>query len=308
MIQDSMNQRRQSVKEIRKAVIPAAGLGTRFLPATKAIPKEMLPIVDKPTIQYVVEEAIASGLTDILFVSSKGKSAIADHFDYDFVLDHFLKDRHKEREHAIVSALAEMISVAIVRQKKPLGLGHAVLVAEPFVGDEYFGVFLGDDIIEGAIPGMQQLIDVHKEHGGSVLAVQEVAPEEIERFGIVAVEERSASNGAERLFRVQGLVEKPSREKAPSKLAVIGRYILPGRIFSHLKETRPGALGEIQLTDGISRLLRAGEPVYAYRFEGNRFDAGDRLGFLKATLSFALKREDLGPPLREYLKSIIGSD
>ena len=291
------------MKELRKAVIPAAGLGTRFLPATKAIPKEMLPIVDKPTIQYVVEEAIASGLTDILFVTGKGKSAIADHFDYDFVLEHLLTEREKPREHAIASKLADMISVATIRQKKPLGLGHAILVTEPFVGDEYFGVFLGDDIIDSEVPGMRQLIDVHQEYGGTVLAVQEVLPEEIERFGIVEIDEGRPQT--EIVFRVKGLVEKPKREEAPSNLAVIGRYILPGTIFTHLKRTSPGALGEVQLTDGISSLLRAGEPVYACRFQGARFDAGDRLGFLMATVNAALKREDIGPSFRRYLERIM---
>ena len=291
------------MKEIRKAIIPAAGLGTRFLPATKAVPKEMLPIVDKPTIQYVVEEAIASGLTDILFVTGKGKSAIADHFDYDFVLDHFLKDRNKSRQHEIVSKLADMISVATIRQKKPLGLGHAILVTEPFVEDEYFGVFLGDDIIDSEVPGMRQLIDVHQEYGGTVLAVQEVLPEEVERFGIVAVDEDSPHS--DNHFRVKSLVEKPKRKDAPSNFAVIGRYVLPGTIYDHLRRTPPGALGEVQLTDGISSLLQEGEPVYACRFQGNRFDAGDRLGFLMATVSTALKREDIGPGFRRYLERIM---
>lgn len=291
------------MRVVRKAVIPAAGKGTRFLPATKAIPKEMLPIVDKPTIQYVVEEAIQSNFEDIIFVTSQGKNAIEDHFDHDYRLEKLLQDQGKSEDlRKVVSDISGMIAVCSVRQKKPLGLGHAVLVTEPFVGDEPFGVFLGDDIIDHEVPCMRQLLDVYAAHQVSVVAVQEVPRHSVSRYGIVSVNalDKEEDN---RLFRVEDMVEKPNPENAPSNLAIIGRYILTPRIFEALKTTDPGAGGEIQLTDGIRRLMED-EPVYAYRFKGSRYDAGDKLEYLIATVEFALRRNDVGQQFREYLKAL----
>ncbi|HSR70353.1 MAG TPA: UTP--glucose-1-phosphate uridylyltransferase GalU [Acidobacteriota bacterium] len=288
------------MKEIHKAVIPAAGMGTRFLPATKAIPKEMLPIVDKPTIQYVVEEAVASGLQDFCFVTSQGKSAILDHFDYDYQFSTVLREQGKTDLLEMVESLSNMITISSVRQKKPLGLGHAVLVARPYVGDEPFGVFLGDDIIHSAKPGMQQLIEVFQEKQASVLAVFEVEPEAVSRYGIPAVE---PVEGNRRLFRITDLVEKPRVGEAPSNLAIIGRYVLTPGIFDALENTPPGKGGEIQLTDGLHRLLRQ-EPVYAYRFEGTRYDAGNKLEYLQASIDFALERPDLAEDLRRWLRTL----
>jgi len=291
------------MKHVRKAVIPAAGLGTRFLPATKAIPKEMLPIVDKPTIQYVVEEAVQSGFEDILFVTSQNKYAIEDHFDYNFELERILEEQGKTELHKMVSDISRMITISSVRQKKPLGLGHAVLVTEPFVGDEPFGVFLGDDIIDHEVPCMKQLLDVYEQHGGaSVIAVLEVPPETVSHYGIVSI--RPVNGSAEdRVYEVQDLVEKPALASAPSNLAIIGRYVLTPGIFKALKQTTPGAGGEIQLTDGLRNLLKS-EPVYAYRFKGERYDAGNKLEYLIATVDFALRRKDIGKAFRDYLKSL----
>jgi UTP--glucose-1-phosphate uridylyltransferase len=290
------------MKQVRKAVIPAAGMGTRFLPATKAIPKEMLPIVDKPTIQYVVEEAVQSGFEDILFVTSQNKYAIEDHFDYSFELERSLEEQGKGDLLKLVSEISRMISVASIRQKKPLGLGHAVLVTEPFVGDEAFGVFLGDDIIDHDVPCMKQLLDVYDRYAASVIAVLEVPPETASNYGIVSV--RSVEGDPEgRLFEVKDLVEKPRSETAPSNFAIIGRYVLKPSIFKALKRTKPGAGGEIQLTDGLRNLLKS-EPVYAYRFKGARYDAGNKLEYLIATVDFALRRDDLGKAFRNYLKSL----
>ena len=287
---------------VRKGVIPAAGLGTRFLPATKAIPKEMLPIVDKPTIQYVVEEAVASGLEDILFVTSQGKSAIEDHFDYDFMLEQMLERRGKKELLETVRQVSNMVSVASIRQKVPLCLGHAVLVAEPFVGHQPFAVFLADDIIEHEVPAMRQMLAVFQEHPGSILAVQEVPPDRISRYGIVGAQ--AVEGSGERLLRVEEMVEKPAPEEAPSNLAIMGRYVLMPEIFESLRSTRPGAIGEIQLTDGIAGLIDRGYPVYAYRFQGKRYDAGDKLEYLIATVEMALKRKDVGAAFREYLQSL----
>ncbi len=287
---------------VRKGVIPAAGLGTRFLPATKAIPKEMLPIVDKPTIQYVVEEAVASGLQDILFVTSKGKSSIEDHFDYDFMLDQMLEKRGKKELLETVRQVSSMVSVASVRQKEPLGLGHAVLVSEPFVGHEPFAVFLGDDIIEHEVPAMRQMLTVFREYPGSIVAVQEVPPDMVSRYGIVGAQ--AVAGSGDRLLRVEEMAEKPAAGKAPSNLAIMGRYVLVPEIFESLRSTRPGAIGEIQLTDGIAGLIDRGYPVYAYRFQGKRYDAGDKLEYLIATVEMALKREDIGAAFREYLQGL----
>jgi UTP--glucose-1-phosphate uridylyltransferase len=284
---------------VRKAVIPAAGLGTRFLPATKAIPKEMLPIVDKPTIQYVVEEAVASGLKDIIFVTSQGKNAIEDHFDFSPALDQALRADGKEHLWELVNSLSELISVSSVRQKQPLGLGHAVLMAEKLVGEEPFGVLLGDDIFDQDAPCLRQLVEVHQRHGGSVIAVMEVEPDAVSSYGIVAVDPVE-DGGQDRLYRVTDMVEKPPAAASPSNLAIMGRYVLSGGIFKSLRATRPGALGEIQLTDGIRGLLGS-EPVYAYRFRGKRYDAGNKLEYLIASIEFGLQHPEVREGLRTYL-------
>lgn len=289
------------MKRIRKAVIPAAGMGTRFLPATKAIPKEMLPIVDKPTIQYVVEEAVESGFEDIVFVTSQGKNEIEDHFDYDYRLEHSLSQQGKEELRRIVSDLSQLISVSSIRQKKPLGLGHAVQVAQPFLANEPFGVFLGDDIIVSDVPGMKQLLKVYETYQASVVAVQEVSWEAVHLYGVVAAE--TVGDEEDGIFKVQDMFEKPRREDAPSNLAIIGRYILTPKIFQALEQTASGSGGEIQLTDGLRRLLKE-EPVYACRFKGSRYDAGNKLEYLIATVEFALAREDLGPDFRNYLRGL----
>lgn len=287
---------------VRKGVIPAAGMGTRFLPATKAIPKEMLPIIDKPTIQYVVEEALASGFEDLIFVTSQRKKALEDYFDDDHELESFLKERGKNDLLKIIEEISAMISVFSIRQKQALGLGHAVLQTEPFFGHEPLGVFLPDDIIRHDIPAMKQLVGIHEERQASVIAVQEVPWESVSRYGITLVEPMD-EGGENRLFRIKAIVEKPAREEAPSNLAIIGRYILTPRIFESLKETGFDGAGEIQLTDGIRRLMDH-EPVYAYRFRGLRYDAGNKLEYLIATVDFALQREDVGEELRAYLKKL----
>jgi UTP--glucose-1-phosphate uridylyltransferase len=284
---------------VRKGVFPAAGLGTRFLPATKAQPKEMLPLVDKPTIQYVVEEAVASGLSEIVIVTGRGKRAIEDHFDAAFELEYYLNDRGKVEELAQIKTISEMASVSYVRQKEPLGLGHAILCARSLVGPEPFGVFLGDDIIGGApTPCMRQLLDVFEKYDGPVIAVERVPRERIHQYGVIAGRPLDG-----RVWEITDLVEKPRAEDAPSDLAIIGRYVLTPDIFAILAETRPDRRGEIQLTDAL-RTLRQGRKMYALEFEGKRYDTGDKLGFLKATVEFALARPDLGDDFRAYLKSL----
>jgi UTP--glucose-1-phosphate uridylyltransferase len=286
--------------KIRKAVFPAAGLGTRFLPATKAQPKEMLPLVDKPIIQYVIEEAVAAGLTSIIIVTGRGKNAIEDHFDVSYELESLLEERGKTDLLEQVRAISNMISVSYVRQKETLGLGHAVLMAKDLVGDEPFAVMLGDDIIDAPVPCMRQMVDVFERHEGPVVAVHQVPRSEISAYGVIA----GAPEGTDgRLFRVRDMVEKPPASEAPSDLAIIGRYILTPDIFEQLEKTPRDRLGEIQLTNGM-RSLAQKRPFYAYRFEGRRHDAGNKLGFLKATVEFALKRDDLGQPFREYLKGL----
>ena len=283
---------------VRKGVFPAAGLGTRFLPATKAQPKEMLPLVDKPTIQYVVEEAVASGLQEIIIVTGRGKRAIEDHFDAAFELEYYLKDRGKTEELAQIKTISDLASVSYVRQKEPLGLGHAILCARSLVGDEPFGVFLGDDIIAAPSPCMRQLLDVAERYGGPVLAVQRVPRDRISQYGVVA-----AKPVGDRVYEILDLVEKPRPENAPSDLAIIGRYVLPPEIFEILVETRADSRGEIQLTDAL-RTLKTRRPMYALEFEGRRYDTGDKFGFLKATVEFALARPDLAGEFRAYLKSL----
>lgn len=285
---------------VRKAVFPAAGLGTRFLPATKAQPKEMLPLVDKPIIQYGVEEALASGCDQIIIVTGRGKSAIEDHFDVSYELEKMLEERGKTELLSIVRHISDMIHVAYVRQKEANGLGHAVFVARELVGNEPFAVLLADDVIDADVPCLKQMIDVYNETKSSVIAIMEVDKKAISSYGAIAGKPVSGNN---RIFDIQGLVEKPRAEEAPSNLAVIGRYVLTPRIFEMLAETPLGTGGELQLTDGMRQLLKH-EKIYGYRFEGRRHDTGDKLGFLKATVEFALKRDDLGGPFREWLESI----
>ncbi len=289
-------------KEVCKAVFPAAGLGTRFLPATKAQPKEMMPLVDKPIIQYGVEEAMASGCDQIIIITGRGKAAIEDHFDVSYELEKMLEERGKTDLLAVVRQISDMTHIAYVRQKEAMGLGHAVLMSRELVGDEPFAVILADDIIDAEVPCLKQMIDVYKETGCSVLATQVVEGPAISSYGVLdATPVPGKWNG--RLFEVQNLVEKPKPEDAPSNLAIIGRYILTPAIFEMLASTQLGAGGELQLTDGLKNLLKK-EKIYGYTFEGKRHDTGDKLGFLKATVEFALKREDLGGDFRAYLKTL----
>lgn len=287
-------------KRIRKAVIPAAGYGTRFLPATKATPKEMLPIVDKPTIQYIVEEALASGIEDILIISGHGKRAIEDHFDSAPALEHELERKGKMELLDVVRETTD-VNVHYVRQKYMRGLGDAIFCARSFVGDEPFAVLLGDDVVHHPErSALGQLIDVYEERGGSVLGCQMVSDEQVSSYGIVAGETLEDP----RLMRVFDMVEKPSVDEAPSRMAVLGRYIISPAIFSILSETKPGKGGEIQLTDAL-KVLAQREAVYAYDFEGKRYDLGDKLGFLQATVEFALRRADLGADFKTYLKALV---
>jgi UTP--glucose-1-phosphate uridylyltransferase len=286
--------------KIRKAVFPAAGLGTRFLPATKAQPKEMLPLVDKPIIQYVIEEAVASGITSIIIVTGRGKNAIEDHFDVSYELKKLLAERGKTELLEQVRTISSMINLSYVRQGESLGLGHAVLMAKDLVGDEPFAVMLGDDIIDSPVPCMKQMVEVFHRHGGPVIAVQQVASDEISAYGVIDGVPEGPSG---RVYRIRDMVEKPKIEDAPSDLAIIGRYILTPDIFADLEATPRDSGGEIQLTNGLRRLQQR-RPLFGYRFEGVRHDAGNKLGFLKATVEFALKRDDLGAPFRAYLKSL----
>jgi UTP--glucose-1-phosphate uridylyltransferase len=289
--------------KVRKAVFPAAGLGTRFLPATKSQPKEMLPIVDKPIIQYGVEEAIHSGIRNIIIVTGRGKSAIEDHFDVSFELEHLLESRNKKDLLQIVRSISDMINVSYIRQKEALGLGHAVLRAMELVGDEPFSVVLADDVIEAETPCLRQLLDIYRFFNAPVLAVMEVPHDTISSYGCIDAEPVSHNGSSDRVYRIRDLVEKPKASEAPSNLAIIGRYVLTHDIFDSLQSIEPGSGGEIQLTDALRHLQRT-RPIYAYRFEGTRYDAGDKLGFLKATVEFALRRHDLGGPFRDYLRSL----
>ena len=289
-------------KRIRKAVFPAAGLGTRFLPATKAQPKEMLPLVDKPIIQYGVEEALASGCDQIIIVTGRGKSAIEDHFDVSYELEKMLEEKKKTDLLTVVRQISDMIHVAYVRQKEALGLGHAVLMARELVGDEPFAVLLADDVIDAPVPCLKQMIDVYNQTGCSVIATMKIDGPAISAYGVLDAEEVKGAFGG-RLFEIRNMVEKPKREDAPSNLAIIGRYVLTSGIFDCLDRTPLGAGGELQLTDAIKMLLKS-EKVYGYVFDGKRHDAGDKLGFLEATVEYALKRSELGGQFREYLKSL----
>jgi UTP--glucose-1-phosphate uridylyltransferase len=286
---------------VRKAVFPAAGLGTRFLPATKAQPKEMLPLVDKPIIQYGVEEAVAAGCDQIIIVTGRGKQAIEDHFDVSYELEKMLEERGKTDLLKIVRQISDLIHIAYVRQKEALGLGHAVLTARELVGNEPFAVLLADDVIDSEVPCLKQMMNIFEKTQCSVLATQVVEGPGISAYGVLDGKPVPGSNS--RLYEVLSLVEKPRPEEAPSNLAVIGRYILTPTVFETLADLKAGAGGELQLTDGLRALLQK-EKIYGYVFDGKRHDTGDKLGFLKATVEFALKRADLGGPLREYLKSL----
>src|ERR1041385_111722 len=284
--------------KVRKAVFPAAGLGTRFLPATKASPKEMLPLVDKPLIQYGVEEAVASGIESIIIVTGRGKASIEDHFDVSFELEKMLEERGKLEELSAMRAISEMARVSYVRQQEALGLGHAVLQARDLVGDEPFAVMLSDDIIDAEEPALKQLLAVYEKFNAPVVAVFEVDGEAISRFGVIDGQEIEAG-----IYKINEMIEKPEFAKAPSNLAIIGRYVLTPDIFDELEKTTPGAVGEIQITDAMRSLLKK-RPFYAVRFKGTRYDAGDKLGFLIATVEFGLQHEDLAPAFREYLQTL----
>ncbi|SFL11003.1 UTP--glucose-1-phosphate uridylyltransferase [Paenibacillus sp. 1_12] len=285
--------------KVRKAIIPAAGMGTRFLPATKAMPKEMLPIVDKPTIQYIVEEAIESGIEDIIIVTGKGKRAIEDHFDSSFELEHNLMERQKFDLLNEVQKSSNLVDIHYIRQKEPKGLGHAIWCARKFIGDEPFAVLLGDDIVRAQKPCLKQMIEQFERHAASIIGVQHVSDEEVSRYGIV-----DGFKIEDRLFNVNHLVEKPKREEAPSNLAILGRYILTPRIFEILSYQEPGAGGEIQLTDALAELNRF-ELVYAYEFTGTRYDVGDKMGFIQTTIEYALQRDDLRYGLLNYLTKLL---
>jgi len=291
------------IPKVRKAVFPAAGLGTRFLPATKAQPKEMLPLVDKPLIQYGVEEAIHSGVQNMIIVTGRGKTAIEDHFDVSFELEQTLEAKGKKDLLAIVRNVSDMINVAYVRQKEALGLGHAVLRTKELIGNEPFAVILSDDVIEAEIPALRQLLDVYDFYGAPVVALMEVPGDAISAYGVVDAEPVAHNGSRDRLFRIRNMVEKPKPGEAPSNLAIIGRYVLTPEIFQSIESIEPGSGGEIQLTDALKHLLR-NRPIYGYRFEGTRYDAGDKIGFLKATVEFALRRFDLGEEFRKYLLTL----
>jgi UTP--glucose-1-phosphate uridylyltransferase len=290
------------MKKVRKAIIPAAGLGTRFLPATKAMPKEMLPIVDTPTIQYIVEEAVRSGIEDIIIVTGKGKRAIEDHFDYAWELEQNLLSKDKLDVLESVRKSSEMADIHYIRQKEPKGLGHAVWSARKFIGDEPFAVLLGDDIVVSDTPATKQLMNVYEETGSSVVGVKTVPREETSRYGIV-----DPVSQDDRCYEVGNFVEKPAVEEAPSNLAIMGRYILTPEIFNILENQETGAGGEIQLTDAIQQLNKL-EKVFAYDFEGTRYDVGDKLGFILTTLDFALKNSELKAPLLQRMGEILSSE
>lgn len=287
---------------VKKAVIPAAGLGTRFLPATKAQPKEMLPIVDKPTIQYIIEEAVASGIEEILIITGRNKRAIEDHFDKSIELEQQLEQTGKDDVLNMVQDISNMANIYYIRQKEPKGLGHAISCAKTFVGNEPFAVMLGDDVVDSKTPCLKQLIQCYNEYKTTILGVQQVAKEDVYKYGIV-----KGVNIDNNVYKVKDVVEKPKVEEAPSNIAILGRYIITPRIFDILSNTRPGKGGEIQLTDALKTLMGE-EAMYAYTFEGRRYDVGDKLGFLQATVEYALKREDLRKPFIEYLSVLKDSN
>ena len=285
--------------KVRKAIIPAAGLGTRFLPATKAQPKEMLPIVDKPTIQYIVEEAIEAGIEDIIIISGRNKRSIEDHFDKAYELEEELRKKGDLELLNLVQDISNLVDIHYIRQKEPRGLGHAILCAKSFIGNEPFAVLLGDDVVDSKTPCIKQLMDVYDEYNASVLGVQEVPMEDVSKYGII-----SCKNIESDVYKVKDLVEKPDKENAPSNIAILGRYIITPQIFEHLEKVEPGKNGEIQLTDALRKLVQ-NEVMYAYNFEGKRFDVGNKLGFLQATVEFALRREDLRDEFADYLRDIV---
>lgn len=287
--------------KVKKVIIPAAGLGTRFLPATKAQPKEMLPIVDKPTIQYIIEEAVESGIEDIIIVTGRGKRAIEDHFDKSYELEETLAKREKWNLLKEVQKIADLANIHYIRQKEPKGLGHAISCARTFIGNEPFAVMLGDDIVQAEVPSLKQLINVFEKYGSSVVGVQEVKKEEVSKYGIVDHQEFSLEHN---VFQINDLVEKPTIQVAPSTSAIMGRYILTPEIFDILANLKPGAGGEIQLTDALKELLQI-QQVLAYHFEGKRYDVGDKLGFIKATIDFGLQRSDLKEELFQYLQDVM---
>lgn len=284
--------------KVRKAVIPAAGLGTRFLPATKSQPKEMLPIVDKPTIQYIIEEAAAAGVEDIIVVTGRNKRSIEDHFDRSIELELELERTGKQELLQMVKEIPSVANIHFIRQKQPLGLGHAVLTASHFIGDEPFAVLLGDDVVVSKKPVLQQMVEVFNEYRTSILGVQEVAEEVVHKYGIV-----DCKPVDDDIFKVKDLVEKPAREVAPSRIAILGRYILTPTIFSYLETQEPGAGGEIQLTDGLKRLAK-NEAMYAYIFKGHRYDVGTKMGFLQANIEFALRNPEISSDLKNYLDAL----
>jgi UTP--glucose-1-phosphate uridylyltransferase len=288
----------KSDSKVRKAVFPAAGLGTRFLPATKASPKEMLPLVDKPLIQYGVEEVVASGIEEVVIVTGRGKRAIEDHFDVSFELEHELKQKKKYKLLKEVERISNLVQFSYIRQRKALGLGHAVLTAESLVNGEPFAVVLSDDIIDSDVPVTRQMLDVYRKYGGPVVAICEVDRRDVSSYGVIDGVEVEPG-----VFKLRDMVEKPAVDDAPSNLAIIGRYVLTPDIFDALKATEPGRGGEIQLTDGIRAIMKK-RPVYGYRFKGTRYDAGDKLGFLKATVEYALRDESLGVRFRKYLEEL----
>jgi UTP--glucose-1-phosphate uridylyltransferase len=288
---------------VRKAVFPAAGWGTRFLPATKAQPKEMLPLVDKPVIQYAVEEAVAAGIEQVIIVTSSQKRAIEDHFDLDYELEHLLEEKGEIEKLRQIRHISDLAQIAYIRQKEQLGLGHAVLMAKDLIGHEPFAVILPDDVVVAERPCIGQLINAYHQAHGSVVAVMEVEHEETRRYGMIAGDRVSEGNDNDRLYRVHDLVEKPEPDRAPSNLAIIGRYVLTPKIFEKLEQTQRGAGGEIQLTDAIEALMDE-QGVFGYAFEGTRYDAGTTMGWLQASVELALTRPDIGGPFREYLRSL----
>ncbi|RCX18271.1 UDP-glucose pyrophosphorylase [Anaerobacterium chartisolvens] len=285
--------------KVRKAIIPAAGLGTRFLPATKAQPKEMLPIVDKPTIQYIVEEAIESGIKDIMIVTGRGKRAIEDHFDKAYELEQELMKKGDMDLLNVVQDISNLVNIHYIRQKEPRGLGHAIHCAKTFIGDEPFAVLLGDDIVDSQVPCLKQLLDVFDRYQTTIVGVQHVDWEDVSKYGII-----SCRQVEDRVYRITDMIEKPDAENAPSNVAILGRYVITPGIFRHLENASPGKGGEIQLTDALKHLMDE-ENINAYDFIGNRYDVGNRLGFVKATVEFGLKRKDLKDELTEYLKGIV---
>ncbi len=292
-------------KKVRKAVIPAAGWGTRFLPATKAQPKEMLPIVDKPAIQYTVEEAVASGIEDIIIVTGKNKRAIEDHFDRAVELEMVLKEKGDLENLQLIEEITDLVDIHYVRQKEALGLGHAIYCARKFIGDEPFAVLLGDDLIDAEVPCLRQLLDIYEDHHASVLAVQDVPDQEVSRYGIIEPLPGDDSNVCDsRCFQVKDMVEKPAVKDAPSNFAVIGRYIITPEVFEILGRIEPGAGGEIQLTDALKELAKT-QSVYACLFSGKRYDVGDKLGFLEAAVMYALANPELGPDFRCFLDDVV---